>query len=292
MAKNLSARTVEYYHCRLSAFRRYLTEHGFEDPDISEITPELLRDFLADQCARFSATTASHSYCALSAFFTWLVRELELAENPVQRVEKPRRRKTLIQTLSIPQLEALLRKCGRDFYGVRDRAVILTLIDTGLRVSELCGLTLDAIDFEQQTMRVLGKGGRERMVPFGMQVRAALLTYLSRRGELPTDAVFVNHYGEPLNRRGVNRILEKLGRAAGISGVRLSPHTLRHTFAKQWLVNGGDVFSLQKALGHTTLQMVRHYVELADTEVCDVHRRVSPADQLGAASGNKRRRLR
>lgn len=290
-ARNLSPQTYDYYRHRLTAFAKFLEANG-GDKAAAEVTTADVRAFLTQQLEENSPTTASHSYTALSAFYKHLEREGYVNQNVMARVEKPKRRKTLIQTLSAAQVEALLRTCvGRGFYAVRDRAALLALLDTGLRASELCGLELDDLSLEEQTMLVLGKGDKERVVPFGASVKSALVSYLNKRGD-DAGAVFVNHFGEPLTRYGLRGMVIRRGQEGGITGVRLSPHTLRHTMAVSYLRAGGDVFSLQKLLGHSDLSMTRKYAELSEQDVLEKHRRFSPMDALKPKAKSGRRRLR
>jgi len=287
-ARNLSPRTQDYYRYRLAAFARFAAQ----DVEVAKISPAQIRDFLTSEIERHSAGTAAHSYIALSAFFAHLVREELLDSNPMRLIVKPKRRRTVIQTFSTAQAKSLIDTCGRDWYGVRDRAILLTLLDTGLRASECCGLALADVSLEDQTFRVTGKGDRERVVPFGESVRSALGCYLARRSGVSSAALFTNHYGEQLTRYGLRGMVVRRSRAAGITGVRLSPHTLRHTCAVFYLRAGGDAFSLQKLLGHEDLTMTRRYCELADSDVRDQHRLHSPADALAPKAKTGRRRLR
>jgi len=247
-AKNLSPNTVQYYAYRLGSFRRYVEEHASSSAT-SEITRQVIRDFVTAEIENCSPSTANHSVTTLRAFFGFLVREGYLVESPMVGVEKVRQKRTLINTFATEQIEAILASCGKDFVGVRDKAVILMLFDTGLRVSELCGLTLADVSWTDQQLLVLGKGNVERRVGFGQAARQALAQYTARRGELETDAVFVTCCGEPLNRHRAAEIVKKRCKMAGIAGLRCSPHTLRHTFAVTYLRDGGDLFSLQKILG-------------------------------------------
>ena len=214
-----------------------------------------------------------------------------LDQNPIDRVDKPRRRRAVISTFSPEEVESILATCRNDFVGVRDRAIILTLLDCGLRASELCGLRLEDIDWREQTLLVVGKGDKERIVPFGSAVRRVLGEYIGRRGDLPCRELFVSVYGEPINRHRLRAIVRRRCEAAGIKGVRCSPHTFRHTFAVMFLRAGADAFTLQKLLGHSDLAMTRRYCELSRTDVLEKHRLFSPADRLrpvGPTSGRKR----
>jgi len=293
-ARSLSPKTIAFYGYRLDAFSRFLAAHGIEAAP-NAITAAPIRDFLAEQRERVSAITASHSHVTLRTFFRFLVREELLDTDPMSRIEPVRRPRKVVQTFTPTQIEALLAACGRGFVGARMKAIIVTLLDCGLRVSELCALAVEDVCFETQTMRVQGKGSRERVVPFGEATRQALLDYLARRGELAGQrALFVNCYADALNRHGVHRLLRECGEKAGIRGARCSPHTFRHTCAVMYLRNGGDAFSLQKLLGHADLTMTRRYCELGQADVAEKHRLASPGDRFLTAvkptSGRKRLR--
>jgi integrase/recombinase XerD len=209
-------------------------------------------------------------------------------------VEHPRQKQPIIPTFTLDQITAMLATCSaKTFIDQRDRAIIVLLFDSGLRVSELCGLTMDAINWSEQTMLILGKGNKERLVPFGAMAKQAMLSSMARRGDLATAYFFTTGYGDQLSRRRALEIIQTRGTTAGVKGVRLSPHTIRHTFAVNYLRNGGDVFSLQKMLGHSDLAMTRRYAELSQNDVQAKHRLYSPADSLPqttAATGRKRLR--
>lgn len=165
-----------------------------------DATPQLVREFLTDEMDTKSASTACHSYLALSAFLGFLVNDEFLTDSVTKGVEKPKRRRTVIDTFSLEQLEALVSKCGGSFTGARDMAIKMFMFDSGLRVSELCGLSLDDIDWTDQTVVVLGKRNRERAVSFGTLTRYAITDYLARHGQLVVKNLFVTYYGEPVDR--------------------------------------------------------------------------------------------
>ena len=288
-AKNLSENTLAYYGYRLATFRRYVEQ---QDSGLAtvEITRRLIRDFVRSEIEACSASTANHSVTTLRAFFGFLTSDGYLADNPMTGVEKVRQKRALINTFTTEQIEALLASCDKDFLGVRDNALILMLFDTGLRVSELCGLRLGDISWSDQQVLVLGKGNRERRVGFEQAARQALAQYVARRGELKTDVVFVTCFGDPLNRHRAAEIVKKRCEMAGVSGVRCSPHTIRHTFAVSYLRDGGDLFSLQKILGHSSLDMTKRYCELSQTDVIERHRLHSPRDRLKLAEPASRRK--
>lgn len=159
---------------------------------------------------------------------------------------------------------------------------MLMLLDTGIRVSELAGLELGKVDLSAGFITVCGKGNKERQVPLGITMRTVLAKWLMMRNQI-THAdpyLFVARDGRQLKVRTIQDEITYYGEKAGIVGVRVSPHTFRHTFAKMWIMNGGDAFSLQKILGHTAMDMVRKYVNLATNDVAEQHRKFSPADRI------------
>jgi integrase/recombinase XerD len=166
--------------------------------------------------------------------------------------------------------------------------MIMLLYDTGIRLSELISLDFRKIDFNQSCLVVNGKGNRERTVPFGREARRTLWRYMtSFRPEPDSPQViqmFLTNKGLPLKPRAVQSMLSRLGKRAGISEVRCSPHTLRHTFAKQYLMCGGDVFSLQRILGHSSLEVVKIYINLLSSEICRQHSKFSPLDNMEMAA--------
>jgi len=288
-SKNLSPKTVDYYAARLLAFTRYASSCPPTD-----ITAATIREFLTHEKETNSAATANHSLCTLRVFLGFLHAEGFLESNPAASVTRLKAKKRVIETFSPEQIEAVLRTCGRDFYGVRDRAVILTLLDCGLRASELCALQLADVNRQEQSFRVEGKGAKERIVPFGQGVRRALASYLAIRTEsLPARSLFVTQYGEPLTRYRLRDLVKRRCNRAGIEGVRPSPHTLRHTCAVSYLRSGGDTFTLQMLLGHTSQDMTRRYCEsLLAADVQRKHRDFSPVDNMkGIVPKSGRRRL-
>jgi site-specific recombinase XerD len=165
---------------------------------------------------------------------------------------------------------------------VRDRALVLLMLDTGIRLGELVALSVGDVDLVEGRCRVMGKGSKERVVPLGGRARRAIRTSLLARGSLSADdPLFVGRQGARLTPRALQQMVRRLARSAGVTQ-RCSPHVLRHSFARAFLANGGDVFSLQRILGHSpsSLQVTRRYVRLLDDDLRAVHRRVSPADRL------------
>ncbi|MHB9134734.1 MAG: tyrosine-type recombinase/integrase [Armatimonadota bacterium] len=290
-AQNCSPDTITYYQHRLNAFERYLRLHDLGD-NLTSLTPPMIRMFLTEETARCSPATAKHAFITLRAFFRFLQADGLLDRSPLETIQPPKAPKKLIQTFTPEQITRLFSTCNASFAGIRDRAMMLLMIDSGLRVSELCTLSVTDIRWEDQTAKLMGKGSVERRVPFGMNTRRALQAYLIRRGILETEALFVTTLGEAIGRRRVEEVMQERGQRAGLTGVRCSPHTFRHTCAVIYLRNGGDAFSLQRLLGHSDLTMTRRYAELAQSDVLEKHRHASPGDFAVPAIPQARRRLR
>lgn len=291
-AKNLSPNTVKFYTYRLRAFLRHMEAH-YESIPIQSVTPAMIREFIAHETTHIGAPTGDDSFVALRALFRYLTSEGWVTENPMLTIERPKQKRTLIATFTTEQIQAMLGVCGNDFSGVRNRALIMLLLDCGLRVSELCGIEVADINWSEQTLVVTGKGNKERRVPFGRACRVALMQYFERRGDqLATSAFFLTCYGDPMDRYRVYCALLDCGTKAKVTGVRISPHTFRHTCAVMYLRNGGDVFSLQKLLGHTDLTMTRRYAELSETDVVEKHKLYSPADSIKASQASGRKRMK
>lgn len=291
-AQNLSAGTLGWYKQLLKLFGRFLEERGVTT--VREVTPTLLRQYLEAMRARGNSTvTVERAYGGLRCFFGFLSRERLIPQNPIQLVEKPRVERKLIRPLSMDQVRLLLAQCNQKRYDEhRLWTVMVLILDSGLRISEVINLRKDAIDFAAGVLRVMGKGGKERQVPFGINTKRALWNYAARRGDVPgQDLFFVSRYGGRGCRYLFGKEFRRIGQQAGIQGVRVSPHTLRHTFATQYILNGGDAFSLQQILGHSTLDMVKVYVGLANRDVALLHQKFSPMDRLGFIPGGPKRVL-
>ncbi len=161
--------------------------------------------------------------------------------------------------------------------------MVLMLLDTGMILGELIGLKKNDVDLRNKTLKVFGKGAKERRLPIGKRLLAALWKYQLYRPQPATGSIdnfFLTRDGWPLTKNRVETVIKNLGRKAGLQGVRCSPHTFRHTFCIQFLRNGANLFSLQQMTGHSSLEVLRGYVALAESDLKIVHQRFSPADNL------------
>jgi site-specific recombinase XerD len=189
-----------------------------------------------------------------------------------------------IQPFSQEQIEALRRAARRSHHPRRDETIVLFLLDTGVRVSELCNLKMSDLDLQGRRCTVIGKGNKRRTIHFGKTAGKFLWQYLREQTRDADDPVFLSDRGktagEPLTRSGVQQLIERLGNTAKLQAVRCSPHTFRHTFAVEFLRAGGNVFSLQQMLGHSGLHITNRYVALAQADLEHQHQQFSPADRL------------
>lgn len=270
-ARNLSPRTIEQYEWSLRSFSASIEGR----PVVADLSPTNVRTWVNTLPATRSPSSVRSALRALKVFSAWLAREGYVSADPLSNVLLPKVPDALIIPLSAVDVTALLR-AGSPLL----RACVAVLVDTGLRSSELCGLRVD--DVRERFLLVLGKGGHERLVPYGETAAAELTRYVNRvRSPIrdPDEALFLLRSGMPLTPHHLGELMRQAGRRAKIKGIRVSPHTLRHTFAIEFLRNGGGELALQKALGHSSLDMVRIYAKLTEIDLANVHASASPLDR-------------
>ena len=280
-----SRRTIDWYRAYLEEFAAFAAR-GNQMGTLEDLTPAIARRWLlALQSSRLrplSPNSMAGRVRTLRAFGGWLQRELQLDSHPLAGLPIPKVPDVLVPSLTAPELRALLEGANSTRDSIRDRAILLVLLDTGLRLGELVRLSVGDVDLVEGRCRVMGKGAKERVVPIGGRTRRALRAWIvMRRRAVDPDPLFISRRGGRLTPRAVQQLVHRLALAAGVS-TRCSPHVLRHSFARAFLANGGDVFSLQRILGHSpsSLQVTRRYIQLLDDDLRAVHRRVSPVDRL------------
>jgi integrase/recombinase XerC/integrase/recombinase XerD len=270
-----SPRTVEWYQMILI---RAVRQFGEARP-VDAIPAAELRAWLLELRGSLAPESIAGYVRGLKAFGNWCAAEELAAAGGFRGLRRPKVPHRLIAPFSDPELRSLLALADE-----QERALALVLLDTGLRLSELASLRVGDVR-PDGTLRVMGKGAKERIVPIGASARRALVRYLATRSAVAAgDPLFCGRWGRVLSERGIQLAIARLGRRAAV-GTRCSPHTFRHTFAHGYLVNGGDVFSLQQILGHATLDMVRRYVSLSEADLVARHRTASPADRLVGVRG-------
>lgn len=276
---DLSPRTVEDYGYKVGAFVMFCRSQGIKDPH--EVIPNHVRVFLLLLHERIKAVSVHDYYGCVHRFFNWLVEENILTHSPMERMRPPRVPRQVIQPFSQEDIRRMLVVLSEDnFRGHRNRAIILSFLDTGLRLSELAAIRIRDIDFDNGIIKVMGKGRKERFVRAGKESQKAILRYLLLRKDQRPE-LWVDDHGEPIRARGIQSLIKRLGKRAGITDARCSAHTFRHTFAVSCLRHGMGEFNLQSLLGHTTLQMTRRYVQtFGVSDALSAHERASPVDHL------------
>jgi integrase/recombinase XerD len=275
-----SPNTVESYRRDLRRFVAWVEGKGASSP--AQVTRKQTREFVfALKDLGLSPSTIRRQVSAIRTYYGFLLTEGRVDGDPSDRLEMPRRGRTLPDTLSVPDVERLLAAQSADEpLAWRDRALLELAYGAGLRVSELCGLTVTQLVMGEGLVRVMGKGSKERLVPIGRQVIGAVSVYLRQvrpaldRGR-SMDRVLLNSRGEPLSRVGAWGIVKRCARIAGIRK-RVTTHTLRHSFATHLLEGGADLRAVQEMLGHADLSTTQIYTHVDREYLRSVHRRFHP----------------
>jgi integrase/recombinase XerD len=260
-----SSHTVEAYGRDLERYVKALEEKGVTEPD--DVTRPLIEEHLEHLAEEgYAPSSVERVLSAIKSFHRFMLQEEISSVSPAAALPLPKKAERLPDVLSVRQALALLdQPFPKTAAGQRDRAIIEVLYGCGLRVSELTGLDVGAVSLEDEVVRVIGKGSKERLVPLMGSAHEALAEYLSDwRGELVSSrsgaAVFLNVRGGRISRQSVFAIVERAGRVVGIDG--LHPHTLRHSFATHMLQGGADIRIVQELLGHSSIQTTQLYTHL------------------------------
>ena len=306
-AEGLAPVTVTGYERDLKLWIEY---QG--DLDIITVTSQHILSFLnylrteyvprriaGDNSRKLAPKTVYNLYVSLASFFTWASREFDLS-NPMKNIPRPRvPEDPPVEPFKKEEVELLIKACDfceeavtdrrRKFImqrstGKRDKAILLTLLDSGLRAGELCALRIADVDMKTGRVQIRSgeagraKGGKGRVVYLGKSARRFLWRYLAEReeGEDPDAPLFIGKFHRAFNRDALRQLINSLGAKAGVK--KCHPHRFRHTFAISYLRAGGDIFTLKSLLGHGSLEMVEHYARIAEVDVEAAHRKASPAD--------------
>lgn len=269
IAMRYSSHTIRDYGV---TFKKFLACVG--DMDIGTVNKQHIVQFMASQ-SNISAKTLRNYHANLSALWQWAIQQGVCKENPVRQIKAPVAEKKTIIPFSKVEISALLERASQFHYPLRDRAIILILLDTGIRATELCNLQIKDLNRVTGHIRVIGKGRKERLVPISQETIGVIDEYLANRKEIShSSPLFALKNGKPLERWKLRKLLADLGNKSQVSHV--FPHRFRHTFAIQFLRNGGNIYSLQKILGHSTLDMVKRYLAIAQYDLDHDHAIASP----------------
>jgi len=275
-----SPHTVENYLRDVRRLAEYGEGKGVRGP--ADVTAAQLREFIYFlKDLGLAPTTIRRQISAIRTYFKFLVGEGIAARDPSERIESPKRWRTLPAVLSVDEIKKLLAAPNTDEpLAIRDRALLEFAYATGVRVSELVGLKMQDISFAERVVRVFGKGGKERLIPFGRQALGALSTYAREirpaldRGHA-RGVLFLNARGTPLSRVGAWGVIKATARRAGLTK-RVTPHTLRHTFATHLLEGGADLRAVQEMLGHADLSTTQLYTHVDRDYLRSVHKSYHP----------------
>ena len=301
---NHSKKTLEWHNTALGLMRKYFVEEReitlvgeIDSPDINAWFAYMRKSPGGRGKVRSERTIQTYARSA-RAFFHWLVSRETIESNPFDKVTFPKVGKPLIHTIDSEEFERLLLACTppnetgpiAERAAVRNRAILWVFYDTGIRVSELCGLRLEDFDRKHGILTVTGKGSKERRVALGNNCLRNLLYYLDRYrpneeelaewGSAGENHLFLSETRLPLTKNGVTLLFARIKKRAGITDKRISPHIFRHSFAIRYLVLGNDPFSLQELLGHEDMTTVKNYMHMNDETIQAQKRKYSPGDHL------------
>ncbi|WP_079709436.1 tyrosine recombinase XerC [Paraliobacillus ryukyuensis] len=283
--KRASVHTINFYLKDVEAFFDFLNQEGIKQLD--ELDYQAVRVYLTSLYNQsLTRRSVSRKISSLRSFYTFLEREQVVAGNPFVHVTFPKDKHRVPDFLYEEELGALFAINDLSTpLGQRNQAILEVMYATGIRVSECTNLTLDAIDFELQTILVLGKGRKERYVPFGSYAENAIKVYISdgrrrliNKTNTPSHFLFLNNKGNPITTRGIRLIMQKMVEQASDT-VKLHPHTLRHSFATHMLNAGADLRSVQELLGHEHLSSTQIYTHVTKDRLRHIYMDSHPRAQ-------------
>jgi len=288
--KGYSDHTARNYRSDLEQFLGFLKQKGAgkgkadQEPDIESIDFLAIREYFSNLFSAARRTTVARKMSAVKSFFAFLEKRGLIRSNAAADLTAPRQEKYIPTYLPVDEMFRLLKRPDQARpLGLRDLAILEILYSCGLRVSELVGLEIKSIDFDQRLVRVLGKGNKERIVPVGKEAVKAVRRYLEstlpiRRksgGDAATGPLFINVRGTRLSTRSVAKIVKKYGKEGGLM-LDISPHSLRHTFATHLLDGGADLRSVQELLGHASLSTTQKYTHVSLDKLMEVYDKAHP----------------
>jgi integrase/recombinase XerC len=276
--RNASPHTVRAYAADLAQFQAHVAEEMGRAPSLGDVDHLVIRAFLASMHRRgVKKVSAARKLATLRTFFRYLCREGILERNPARALLSPRTERRIPAHLEESEVARLIEVPGVTDSARRARAILEMLYATGIRCAELVGLDLGDVDLGARTVRVLGKGSKERIIPFGQPALDALSSYFPARlhAKPRSQALFVNARGGRLTDRWVRQIVTHRVKQVAMTR-RLSPHSLRHSFATHLLERGADLRSIQELLGHASLSTTQRYTHVNARHILDIYKKTHP----------------
>lgn len=280
--RNLRNQTIKYYQNELSMFYKILKENEASTNPSGIRENDIKQSILWMKEKGLRTVTINTRLRAIKSFFNFLQREKYIKNNPSTDVKLLKDRRKVVETFSDEQLDQLFKQPNlRTFVGVRDYTFMMLLLDTGIRVSELEGVCIHDILWKEHKLHVRKtKNGFERIVPISDKMKIQLEKYIQIRGVAEDAALFLTLDSNAMSKRQYQNRVTYYGKKAELEGVRCSCHTFRHTFAKKSVMNGAGIFELQQILGHSSMEMVKVYVNLFSNDVADKHKSFSPLNNF------------
>lgn len=282
-AEGRAKKTLDLYNYVFGRFVDYLDY----TPQVGNLSPNDLRHYLANLMDEgLKNTSVGIHHRVLKAFFNWLVEEGHLNSSPVANVKEPKTPRKFPRILDEEQVNKLLKTAkseSRDWSGYRNYTIILTFLDLGLRLNELINARLNDLNIRQRSLKVMGKGAKERKVFLGKKLNKSLKHWLKIREEkdrIWDDNIFISERGEKMKDRNLQRRITTIQKKAGLEDIKVSPHVLRHTAATLAVKNGINAFMLQKLFGWENVDTAMRYVHLENINAEETYRGASPIDNL------------
>lgn len=283
-ALNLQNSTIEQYKSVIENFFDFIDIYDLKD--IENIRETHIMEFLVSKKNKVRKITVKGYFVILKVFFNYLYHENFISHNIMGNMKKPKVPKYKVKVFSNEEIKLILNYFDKStFIGFRNYAIMCILFSTGMRKGELCNMYCTDIMFESGVINIIGKGDKQRHIPISPTLRKILLKYFKMRNEyivnkglLQNKFFIISKTGNKMQPDNVTLIFYTIKNSYKIQSDRFSAHTFRHTFAKTYLLNGGDIFSLQKILGHEKIETTRQYINLNETEIKIQNEKYNPLD--------------
>lgn len=277
-SQGLSPETIDFYTKKLKYFQKYC--EGLALTQVSQLTPDIIRRYILDVSETHNPGGVHACFRPLRTLLYWIEEEEIMPagwKNPIRKVKAPKLPTEPIEPIQLEDIHLLLKSCASNYSGVRDKAMMLGLLDTGARAKEFLNLNLEDIDLATGAVLIKqGKGRKPRMVFLGRKTIRAIRTYLRiRRDSNP--ALWISVLGDRMTYAALRCLLRRRAESVGLKSIP-TPHDFRRAFALIMLRNGVDIFALQKLMGHSDLQVLRRYLAQTDQDIQNAHLRGSPVD--------------